>query len=310
MKKLSIVIPTYNEKDNVLLLYNELVPVLKKIKAKHEIVYVDDGSTDGTREQLAQLHKKDKNVKVLLHRKNFGQTPAMDTGFKYASGDVIITMDADLQNDPADIPRLLEKLDEGFDVVSGWRKHRKDPFSKKILSRFAGLLRKILTKEKIHDSGCTLKAFKKECFTNLDLFGEMHRYIPAILEWRGFRISEIVVNHRPRVHGKTKYGAGRLARGFFDLLAVSFWMKYSNRPIHLFGGLGLGCFALGFIGGVWLLIEKFVMGLALANRPLLLLVVLLIILGVQFFAMGVITDALVKIYYRTSPITKTDKILE
>jgi glycosyltransferase involved in cell wall biosynthesis len=308
--KLSIVIPTYNEVENVSRLYAELTPVLKKLKDPHEIIYVDDGSTDGTRQKLRELHAKDKNVKVLLHRRNFGQTAAMDTGFKYAHGDIIITMDADLQNDPADIPRLLAKMEEGYDVVSGWRKNRQDPISKKLLSKLAGFLRRLMTREKIHDSGCTLKAYRKECFAGLDLYGEMHRYIPAILTWRGFRVGEIVVNHRARQFGKTKYGMRRLFRGFLDLLVVKFWMQYSSRPIHLFGGLGLWCFGLGFISGLYLVIRKFFYAEAIANRPLLMLVVLLLILGVQFFGMGVMTDALTKIYYRNAPISRVGETLE
>lgn len=307
--KLSIVIPTFNEVQNAPLLHGELTKTLKALKHPYEIIFVDDGSTDGTRDALRKL-ASDKNVKVLFHRKNFGQTAAMDSGFKYAHGDVIITMDADLQNDPADIPKLLAKLDEGYDVVSGWRKNRQDPFSKKLFSRIAGKLRKTLTRDKIHDSGCTLKAYKKECFTNLDLYGEMHRYIPAILTWRGFRVTETVVNHRPRKFGATKYGMGRILRGFLDLLIVKFWMQYSTRPIQLFGRLGLGCFALGFIAGLYLLWQKFAEGQAIANRPLLLLVVLLILLGVQFFGMGVITDALTKLYYHASPISRVSETLE
>lgn len=307
--KLSIVVPTYNEEQNVSLLADEVKKALKA-KYDYELIFVDDGSKDSTRQVLRQLHAKDKNVKVLFHRKNFGQTAAMDTGIKFAKGDVIITMDADLQNDPADIHKMLAKMNEGFDVVSGWRKNRQDPLSKKIPSRFAAMLRRLLAKESIHDSGCTLKAFKRECFENLDLYGEMHRYIPAILMWRGFRVGEIVVNHRPRKFGKSKYGVSRLLRGFLDLLIVSFWMQYSRAPIQLFGRLGLGCFALGIIGGLYLLWQKFVDGLAIANRPLLMLVVLLILLGVQFFAMGIITDALTKLYYRSSPISKVGETLE
>jgi glycosyltransferase involved in cell wall biosynthesis len=308
--KLSIVIPAFNEVENVGRLYQELVPVLKGLKTPYEIIFVDDGSTDGTRQKLRELHEKDHDVKVLFQRRNFGQTAAMDTGFKYAHGDVIITMDADLQNDPADIPRLLAKMKEGYDVVSGWRKNRQDPFGKKVLSLFAGFLRRAMTNERIHDSGCTLKAYRKECFNGLDLYGEMHRYIPAILTWRGYRVGEIVVNHRPRKFGKSKYGLQRLVRGFLDLLIVKFWMQYSSRPIHLFGGLGLSCFGLGFISGIYLLVRKLFYNEAIANRPLLLLVVLLLILGVQFFGMGVITDALTKIYYRAAPISRVGETLE
>lgn len=308
--KLSVVIPTYNEVQNVPILYAELVGVLKQLKHKYEIIFIDDGSTDGTRQRLRELHKHDKNVKVVFHKMNSGQTAAMDTGFKYAHGDVIITMDADLQNDPADIPKLLRKMQEGYDVVSGWRKYRRDPITKKIVSKFAHFLRSLMATERIHDSGCTLKAYKKECFDGLDLYGEMHRYIPSLLTWRGFRVGEIVVNHRARKHGRTKYGTMRLFRGFLDLFVIKFWMQYSFRPMHLFGGIGLMFFGIGALVSVYLLLLKFFYNQSLSDRPLLILAALMILLGFQLFMLGVLMDALTKIYYRQNPIHRTGEILE
>lgn len=294
---ISIVIPTFNEEKNVRLLYNELRPVLDKLNKKYEIIYVDDGSTDRTYDELVSMNNADKIVKVIQFRKNFGQTAAMDCGFKSAQGKVIIVMDADLQNDPNDIPRLLEKMDEGYDVVSGWRYNRRDPFSKKVFSKVANIIRRNLTGEKIHDSGCSLKAYKKECFDDLDLYGEMHRFIPALLMWKGFKIGEIKVNHRKRKHGKTKYGIKRLLKGFLDILVVKFWMQYSGRPIHLFGGLGILSFFFGFLIGIYLTILKLFFSQPLSNRPLLLLSMLLVILGVQLFMFGVLADIMIKNYF-------------
>jgi hypothetical protein len=221
-------------------------------------------------------------------------------------------MDADLQNDPDDIPRLIKKLNEGYDVISGWRCNRKDPLLKKISSSFANSLRRVLTGERIHDSGCSLKAYRKKCIDDLDLYGEMHRFVPALLMWRGFKIGEIKVKHHKRVYGKTKYGIKRLAKGFLDLLIVKFWMQYSARPIHLFGGIGSFSFIIGFIIGLYLSIRKLFSGIQLSNRPLLLLSMLLIMLGVQLFVFGILADIMVKVYYeiRNKKNYKIEKILE
>lgn len=224
---ISIVIPLKDEEKNVSKLHREVKEVFKKNKLKGEFIFVDDGSSDKTLEELKKL----KPIKVIAFRKNFGQTAAMDAGIKEAKGEVIVTMDGDLQNDPNDIPKLLNKMEEGFDVVSGWRKNRKDSFSKKFASRGANWLRGILIKDGINDSGCSLKAYKKECFDNLDLYGEMHRFIPATLKIKGFRIGEVVVNHRPRIAGKTKYNFKRVLKGFLDMLSVWFWRKFSWKLV-------------------------------------------------------------------------------
>lgn len=306
----SIVVPAYNEEQNVGLLYEKVKKVMEREKYNYEIIYIDDGSTDNTYKVLTKLNDKDKKVKIIKFRKNFGQTSAMDAGFKYAKGEIIIPMDADLQNDPEDIPRLIRKLNEGYDVVSGWRKKRKDSLFKHLVSRTANLLRKLLINDKIHDSGCTLKAYKKECFEDVNLYGEMHRFIPALLEWKGFKVTEIPVRHHSRKYGKTKYGFKRTIKGFLDMLVVKFWMQYSTRPVHLFGGLGILMSFLGVIIGIYLAIIKIIFNQSIANRPLLLLSVLLIILGVQFVIFGIVADIQIKSYYEEKRPYNIKEIIE
>ncbi|MBR9699992.1 glycosyltransferase family 2 protein [Candidatus Woesearchaeota archaeon] len=303
---LSIVIPAYNEEKNIPILYREISSVLKS--RNYEIIFIDDGSTDRTFQILAQLNKRDKKIRVIKFRRNFGQTAAWDAGFKEAKGEIIVVMDADLQNDPQDIIRLLKKLDEGCDMVSGWRARRKDSISKRLFSRIANNIRKAITKERIHDSGCSLKAYRRECLEDIELYGDMHRYLPALLLWKGFKIGEIKVNHRKRKFGKTKYGIGRIVRGFLDLLIIAFWMRYSVRPMHFFGGLGIVSFLTGFGIGLHLTIAKIVYNISLADRPLLLLAVLLTILGVQFFALGIVADISMKTYHqRNEDHTRIEK---
>ena len=291
---ISIVIPVYNEAENVEILHRKLVDVLSKSKKKWEIIFVDDGSRDGTFSKLKNL----KPVKVVRHRTNFGQTAAMVSGIKESKGRIIVMMDGDLQNDPEDIPLLLRKMEEGYDVVSGWRANRKDSFGKKIFSKIANLLRSLLIKDPIHDSGCSLKAYKRECFDDLDLYGEMHRYIPSLLRWKGFKIGEVKVKHFKRKYGKTKYGFRRILRGFLDLINVWFWRKYSGRPLHIFGGLGI---ILIFISGVfgfylgWLRIKG---EISLVSSSLPSLAILGMIIGIQFFISGLLADISVKSYFR------------
>ncbi|MDP3766292.1 MAG: glycosyltransferase family 2 protein [Nanoarchaeota archaeon] len=309
--ELSVVIPAYNEQENVELVYRKLKPVLNKLKKRFEIIYVDDGSTDNTFGILKRLHERDSSVKVIKFRKNFGQTAAFDAGFKQASGSIIITMDADLQNDPEDVPKLIDKLDEGFDVVCGWRINRKDPLMKRLASIISNALRHLITEDRIHDSGCSLKAYRKECFKDLDLYGEMHRYIPSILSWNGFKITEIPVRHNPRKFGKTKYNYTRLLKGFLDLIIVKFWMQYSARPIHLFGGFGILSLVMGLIIGAYLAFIKLFYKTTIGNRPLLLLGILLIILGVILIVFGILADIMVKVYYKvTRKSYSIDKKLE
>jgi len=295
--KLSIITPVYNEELNIKPLYDSLKSVLSSMRVKYEIIYVDDGSTDDSLKNIKDLRKKDKNVKFIKFRKNFGQATALNVGLKHATGDYMIILDADLQNDPKDIPRLIEKLKEGYDLVVGWRYDRKDPFFKRLSSSFAGLLKRLILKEKIHDSGCTLKAMKKNAAKELNIYHEMHRYIAALLSLKGYKVTEIKVRHLPRIHGKTKYSSKRLVKGFLDLLIVKFWMDYSTRPIHFFGGLGIISSLIGIISGIYLVIDKFAFNQSIGNRPLLLFSVLLIILGFLLIIFGFLADIMVKIYY-------------
>ena len=297
-EKISIVIPAYNEEKSIPELYYELSSVFKVMEKPYEIIFVDDGSTDSSFDLMEDIHSRDKEVKVIKFRRNFGQSSAILAGFDHAEGDIIITMDADMQNDPKDIPKLLEKINEGYDVVSGWRADRKDPFlSKKLPSKLSNWLARKMTGVNIHDSGCTLKAYKGKALRNLELYGEMHRYIPALLARKGFRITEVKVTHNPRKFGETKYGVRRLFHGLLDLINIKFWNQYSKRPLHFFGSIGILQFFFGFILGLYLLFVKFVYNQGIAERPLLLLAILLIILGIQFIIFGFMSDILVKLYY-------------
>jgi glycosyltransferase involved in cell wall biosynthesis len=292
---ISVVVPVYNEEGNVRELHEKIVESCRKIGKSFEVVFVDDGSSDKTNEICRTLSP----LKLIVQRRNFGQTAAFDAGFKNAKGEIVITMDGDLQNDPADIPKLLEKLDEGYDVVSGWRVKRKDTFMKKFFSRTANVLRKILIDDGIHDSGCSLKAYRSECFEGLDLFGEMHRFIPATLKIQGFKVTEIPVSHHPRTRGVTKYNWKRGIKGFVDMVSVWFWKKYANRPLHLFGGGGFAVFMLGTLLGAGVVVARVVYGIQMANRIWPLISVFLVLMGVQLFVFGLLADISVKSYYKT-----------
>jgi glycosyltransferase involved in cell wall biosynthesis len=293
---LSIIIPVFNEEDNILPLYHEIKSVCDSEGYRYEIIFVDDGSTDHTVAKIEELEA----VKYIILRKNFGQTAAMDAGIRNAQHDFIVTIDGDRQNDPADIPRLLKHLlDNELDIVAGWRKNRKDSFLKKFASRGANLLRKIIIKDGIHDSGCSLKIYRKECFDEINLYGEMHRFIPAICMTKGFRVGEIVVNHRPRVAGKTKYNWKRTVKGFLDMLSLWFWGKYSARPLHLFGGLGLAMLFLGFCSGIYTVI-LYLDGSDISDTGWLVVTMFLTFTGIQLFVSGLIADILTKSYHEVS----------
>lgn len=290
---LSAVVPIFNEEGNVVELHRRIKVAFEKIGRPFEIIFVDDGSKDKTVELCRGLSP----LKLVVFRKNFGQTAAFDAGIKQAAGDIVITMDGDLQNDPADIPLLLAEMDKGYDIVSGWRHKRQDSFMKKFFSRGANLLRKGLVKDGIHDSGCSLKAYKRECFDGVDLFGEMHRFMPALLQLDGFRVGEVKVSHHPRLHGVTKYNWKRAIKGFVDMIFIWFWRKYSHRSVHLFGGTGL---LLGIVGAgilTWMFIEKVFYGASLSERIWPLAGTLLILVGVQLFIFGILVDVAVKTYY-------------
>ena len=296
MKKLSIIVPVYNEEENIAQLHKEINDVCKKNNYIYEIIIVDDGSIDKT----SEIAKKLAPIKYIRLRKNFGQTAAMDAGIKNAKYDYIITIDGDRQNDPNDIPNLvtyIEKYD--FDVVAGWRKKRKDNILKKIISKGANFLRGFIVHDGIHDSGCSLKIYKKECFDHVTLYGEMHRFIPAILKIKGFKIGEIVVNHRPRLAGKTKYNWKRTIKGFIDMIGVWFWNKYAVRPLHLLGGLGILFIISGIISSVFTITE-FIKGKSLSDSVWPLLTAFLFITGMQLFVFGLMADIISKNYYETT----------
>lgn len=297
---LSIVIPVYNEEENVQRLHDRLDKVLPSLRRSYEIIFVDDGSTDASTARLRTVQQSDPHVRVIRLRRNFGQTAAFSAGFDHARGAVVITMDGDLQNDPADIPRLLEKIAEGYDIVSGWRVKRQDFFlTRRLPSRIANALISKMTGVPLHDYGCSLKAYRAEVVKGIRLYGEMHRFIPAIARWMGVTVAEVPVNHFPRQFGRSKYNLTRTVRVLLDLLVVVFLLNYSARPMQILGFSGLVSFGLGSLIGLYLTFEKVVYEAAIGNRPLLLLSVLLIVLGVQSLSMGFLGEMLTRIYYES-----------
>lgn len=296
MKGISVVAPLFNEEGNVLELHRQIKAVLEETDLPYEIIFVDDGSKDKT----VELAKTLAPVKLICLRRNFGQTAAMDAGIHAAQYDYIVTMDGDLQNDPADIPKMIAYLEENkLDVVSGWRKHRKDTFFKRFTSRGANFLRWLIVRDGIHDSGCSLKVYRKECFEGVHLYGEMHRFIPAILKIKGFTVGEMVVNHRSRTAGVTKYNWKRTFKGFVDMISLWFWSKFASRPLHLFGTTGLVLLMLGGVSGV-ISVVIFIVNGEVGNTEWPLLTALLLITGIQFFVFGLIADIVSKTYRETT----------
>jgi glycosyltransferase involved in cell wall biosynthesis len=297
---LSIVIPVYNEQDNVEELHQEITDALSDYKGNYEIIFIDDGSTDETPDRLTALLKKDPNLTIIFLANNFGQTAAMSAGFDKCIGDIVVTMDGDLQNNPKDIQRILNLLDNGFDVVSGWRRKRKDPFfNRKLPSWFANRLISWVTGVKLHDYGCTIKAYRKKFIKNIRLYGEMHRFIPAYAAWLGARVTEIEVDHRPRSRGKTKYGILRTFKVILDLFTVKFLGSYSTSPIYFFGIFGFFLAFLGILAGLVTLIEKYTLGVWVHRNPLILLAVFLFILGFQFLLIGLLAELLIRTYHES-----------
>ncbi|RLF62300.1 MAG: glycosyltransferase [Thermoplasmata archaeon] len=295
----SIVIPVYNEEENIAPLYEKIASVMKNM-GEYEIIFIDDSSTDGTFKKIKKLNEKDGAVRCIRFRRNFGKTAALTAGFERAEGDVIITMDGDMQNDPEDIPSLVKML-EKYDAVSGWRYSRKDPWlRKKLPSRISNAISRWITVLNLHDFNCALKAYKKEALKDIELYGDMHRYIPAVLAWKGYKVGEIKVRHHERKHGKSKYGARRFLRGFFDLINFKFWADYSTRPLHFFGGIGSALLASGFFIDLYLVLLKIFYGETLSNRPLLLLGILLMILGLQIVFFGFLAEIMIRQYYTSS----------
>lgn len=311
---LSIVIPILNEKENLEPLFARLGEAMERLNCGYEIIAVDDGSTDGSFAVLERLHQANSRIKVVRFRRNFGQTAAFAAGFDRARGEVVVTIDADLQNDPADIPRLLDKMAEGYDVVSGWRKNRQDRFlNRKLPSMIANRLISIVTGVHLHDYGCSLKAYHRDVVKNVRLYGELHRFIPALASWMGISVAELPVAHNPRRFGRSKYGLSRTVRVVLDLLTVRFMLSYSARPMQLFGGVGLLAFILGAISGLYLSAQKVIHGYHYSiDRPLLLLSVLLIVVGVQMVSMGLLGELIVRTYHEAQgkPIYAIRETLE
>lgn len=308
---LSVVIPVYNEEENVQLLHERLKNALDPLNQEYELLFIDDGSTDRTLPILEEIQAQDNKMVVLSLRRNFGQTAAFAAGFDFSRGDVVVTMDGDLQNDPADIPKLLELIKES-DLVSGWRKNRKDPFfSRRLPSMMANWLISKVTGVKLHDYGCSLKAYRREVIKNLKLYGEMHRFIPAVASWYGVRVAEVETVHHPRMRGKSKYGISRTIKVVLDLITVKFLQSFSTKPIQFFGPFGILSGFLGFLILLYLSADKLLFGKDIGGRPLLLLGALLIIVGIQLIGMGLLGEMLVRVYHESQkkPIYVIKKIL-
>jgi glycosyltransferase involved in cell wall biosynthesis len=308
----SVVVPLVNEQDNIGPLYEQITQTLKD-KYHYEIIFVDDGSSDSSFDILADLQKEDTRMRVISFRKNFGQTAALSAGFAHAQGKIIVAIDADLQNDPADIPDMIDKLNEGFDVVSGWRKKRHDNAITRLLpSKIANWVISRITGVKLHDYGCTLKVYRREVLEETKLYGEMHRFIPALASWSGARIAEITVNHRPRTAGETKYGIGRTLKVILDLITVKFLGSFSTKPIYIFGGLGLAS-GLGAIASGWYVVyQKIANNFAINRNPLLVMTAMLITTTIQFILMGLLAELLVRTYHESQnrPTYVIKQILE
>jgi len=296
-KGMSVVIPVMNEEENIQPVYHEVSSVLKQLFSDYEIIFVNDGSTDNSLLEMLKIKQADPKVKVIDLRRNFGQSAAMRAGFDYASKELVCYIDGDMQIDFNELPLFLKEIENGADAVTGWRWKRKDTFFKRFFSLFARQLRKFFLGTQLHDYGCPFKVFKKECLEDLELFGEMHRYIPPMLRWKGYNVSEVKITHRPRIHGKTKYNITRLGRGFLDMIAVWFWQKFSTRPLHIFGGIGLASMLLSGISAIILASLRLEGRISLVNSSLPLLTAVLFLMGVIFLCFGLVSDMLMKIYY-------------
>ena len=297
---LSILIPVFNEQDNVLPLYERIKAALHDLAWDYEVILVNDGSSDATEERLRAIALQDRRFKVINFRRNFGQTAAMMAGIDFAGGEIIIGLDGDLQNDPADIPKLVGKLAEGYDVVSGWRRNRKDAKLRRNLpSRIANWLISKISGVHLHDYGCTLKAYRRDVVKGVKLYGEMHRFIPIYASWQGGKVAEIPVNHLPRIHGRSKYGLERVIKVILDLIVVKFFASFANKPIYVFGGFGLISLAISFFAGMWAIYLKLFESTSFISTPLPLLVVLAFITGVMSILMGLIAEVIIRTYYES-----------
>ncbi|MBI3586348.1 MAG: glycosyltransferase family 2 protein, partial [Ignavibacteriales bacterium] len=291
---LSIVVPLMNEAESLMELYDQILRAVTPLRRPFELIFIDDGSTDASFQILEALHNNDKRVKVIRFRRNFGKSAALSVGFKEAEGEFVVTMDADLQDDPAEIPGLITGLLHNYDLISGWKQQRNDPLSKTIPSRFFNFVTAKVTGIPIHDFNCGLKAYRKEVVKEVDVHGELHRYIPALAHWAGYKVGEKTVHHRPRKYGRTKFGASRFLRGFLDLLTVLFTTRYIRRPLHLFGLWGIILFLVGLFIDEYLSIEWLLGKTSLSNRPLFLVGILFIIIGIQFVSFGLLGEMIIR----------------
>lgn len=307
--EISLIIPAKDEEESIETLYKELVDALEKIKKGFEIVFVDDGSKDKTFEKLKALNKKDKRVKIVKLRGNWGKSTALQAGFDYSRGDIVITMDADLQDDPTEIPKFLEELNKGYDLVSGWKKVRFDPWHKVIPSRILNFISAKMTRVNLHDINCGFKAYRREVVQNLNLYGELYRFIPILVAKKNFRVGEVVVKHRTRRYGKTKYGIERNIKGFLDLLTVVFITGYFKRPGHFFGTLGFISFSIGFIIGLYISYLRFTTGSIQYRHPLLFLGILLMVIGVQLVSTGLLAELIIHSRKREDSKLAIEKII-
>lgn len=290
--RVSVVIPLLNEAESLPELYDQLLAVFMKADWTYELIFVDDGSRDESFEVLRRLESRDANVRVISFRRNFGKSAALATGFRAARGSYVITMDADLQDDPAEIPALVGKLEEGYDLVSGWKRTRHDPISKTVPSKFFNYITGVLSGVRLHDFNCGLKAYRQDVVKEIPVYGELHRFLPVLAFKLGYRITELPVLHHARKYGRTKFGLNRFVNGFFDLLTVLFISDYNRAPLHFFGTIGLVCSLIGFVINLYLTVSK-LYGIPIGNRPLLFLGVLLMVIGVQFFSFGLIAEKMV-----------------
>lgn len=313
MEGISVVIPVYNEEENVIESYYEVSSVLEAMGRPYEIIFVDDGSKDSTVKNLLSVAENDSHLRVVQFRRNFGQTAAMAAGFDHSVFDIVVTLDGDLQNDPAEIPKMVDKLEQGYDMVAGWRKNRQDKWlSRKLPSRIANWIISRSTNVQLHDYGCTLKVMRGEVARGIKLYGEMHRFIPALADQMGASIAEIPVNHRPRRYGTSKYGISRTIRVVLDLITVKFLLGYAKRPIHLFGSLGLLSSITGTLLLAYLTYERMFRHVPMGNRPLLSLGVMMVIIGLQFLVFGLLAEVLARTYYESQnkPIYVVRKLFE
>jgi len=298
--ELSVIVPVFNERENLELFVPALSRVLAASGEDYEIVFIDDGSTDGSAAYLEKLTASNPRARLVQFRRNFGQTAALSAGFDYAAGTLLVTTDADMQNDPADIPAVLARLREGYDVVSCWRRNRKDPWlTRRFPSKVANLLISRISGVHLHDYGCTLKGYRAEVLEHARLYGEMHRFVPIYAAWAGAKVTELPVRHHPRLHGNSKYGLSRTHKVLLDLITVKLLSSYSTKPMYFFGGTGLIACGAGILFAVWTLLDKFLNGIKAHRNPLLLLAVFLFLLGVQFILMGLVAEILIRTYFES-----------